>query len=89
MPFFSTAQRLKIALGGFASFTGFITIACAVLSATGAANLQLVFQNGLAVVLVAAVAALDVACGLLLVLRNKGIFLSFASHQEKTDNNTD
>jgi hypothetical protein len=89
MPAFSTAQRLKIALGGFVSFAGFIITVCAILSATGAANLQLVFQNGLAAVIVTAVAALDVACGLLLVFRNKEIVLSFASHQEKTDNNTD
>jgi hypothetical protein len=87
MPVFSVAQRLKIALGGFASFTGFVILVCAILSATGAANLELVFQNGFAVSIAVAVAALDVGCGVLLILRNKEILFSFASHQEKTSDN--
>jgi hypothetical protein len=88
MPVFSAAQRLKIALGGFISFTGFLLLVSAIVSATRAANLELVFPDGSAVAIVAAEAALDVACGLLLMLRNKEILLSFASHQEKTNNNT-
>jgi hypothetical protein len=89
MPIFSTVQRLKIALGGFTSFTGFIIVASVILSATGAANLELVFQNGLAVGIAATVAALDIGCGLLLVLKNKEIVISFNSQQEKTHNNAD
>jgi hypothetical protein len=88
MPIFSTAQRLKIALGGFVCFTGFLVLACAILTITGATNLDLVFGNGLGTAVVTTVAALDVVCGLLLVLRNKEIVLSFTSHQEKADNNT-
>jgi hypothetical protein len=88
MPVFSTVQRLKIAFGGFVSFTGFIVLACAILTATGAANLELVFGSGLGTAVVTTVAVLDVVCGLFLVLRNKEIVLSFTSHQEKTDNNT-
>ena len=89
MPVFSKTQRLKIALGGFVAFVGFIAIVCAILSGTGAANLELVFQNGLGTVTAIAIAALDIGCGLLLVLRNREINLSFAAHQEKTGNNVD
>jgi hypothetical protein len=89
MPTFSIGQRLKIALGGFITFIGMVVLVCAILTLTGAANLTLVFQGALSVFVAAIVGALDVACGLLLVLRNREIVLSLASHQEKTSNNTD
>jgi hypothetical protein len=89
MPVFSTAQRLKIALGGFVSFIGVVILVSVVLDATGAVNLALVFESGLARAVASAVAALDVACGAILLLKNKEVGLSFASHQKKTNNNTD
>jgi hypothetical protein len=89
MPTFSIGQRIKIGLGGFVSFVGIVVLACAILTLTRAADLALVFQNAMPVFVIAVVGALDVACGLLLVLRNREIVLSFAPHQEKTNNNTD
>ncbi len=88
MPVFSDTQRLKIALGGFVSFTGLLILVSAILNATGTANLGLVFQSGLAIAIASIVALLDVACGLLLVLEGKKINL-FASHQKKPNNNAD
>lgn len=89
MPTFSNTQRLRIALGGFVSFTGLVVLACVILTLTGAANLTSVFQNELSVAIVLTVGALDVACGLIIVQRNKEIALSIASHQKKTNNNAD
>jgi hypothetical protein len=83
---FSKAQRLKIALGGFVSFAGVIILGCAILTATGTVNLASILQNELSVALVSTVGALNVICGLILVLRNKEIILSFAAHQKKTNN---
>jgi hypothetical protein len=89
MPVFSTAQRLKIALGGFVSFVGLIIVVSVVLDAAGAVNLEAVFQEGLALAVVSAVAALDVACGAMLLLRKRDIKMSFASHQKKTNNHAE
>jgi hypothetical protein len=89
MPTFSISQRLKIALGGFISFMGIIVLACAILTLTGAANPASLFQGALSEFVVTIVGALDIACGLLLVLRNREIVLSFASHKEKPSNDTD
>ncbi len=89
MPTFSTAQRLKIALGGFVSFTGLAILACTILTLTGAANLASIFQDAVSAIIVTIVGGLDVACGLLLVFRNKEIVLSFTAHQEKPNENTD
>ena len=86
MSTFSKVQRLKIALGGFVSFTGVIILGCAILTATGTVDLASILQNELSVALVSTVGALDVVCGLILVLKNKKIVLSFATHQEKTNN---
>lgn len=89
MPVFSTAQRLKIAIGGFVSLTGFIILITTILGASGAVNLEAIFQSQLAMSIIVAVAALDIFGGLLLVLKNQKISLSFASHQKKTNDNTD
>jgi hypothetical protein len=89
IPTFSISQRLKIALGGFVSFTGLLVLACAMLALTGAANLASLFQGELSVVIPCAIGALDVACGLILVLSDKEIALSFASYQDKTSNDAD
>jgi hypothetical protein len=69
--------------------TGLVVLACAILTLTGAANLASVLQNELSVAIVSTVGALDVACGLILVFRNKEIALSIASHQKETNNNAD
>ncbi len=89
MPTFSTAQRLKIALGGFLSFTGFLIVISTILTATGTVHFESVFQNELFIPIVAAMGALAVVCGLLLVFRNKMALRSFAAHQEKPSNNAD
>jgi Zn-dependent alcohol dehydrogenase len=86
MSTFSKAQRIKIALGGFVSFTGVIILGCAVLTATGTVDLASILQNELSVALVSIVGVLNVVCGLILILRDKEIVLSFAAHQKKTNN---
>ena len=88
MPIFSISQRLKIALGGFTSLIGFIIILCATLSATKSADLELIFQNALAIVIASVVGALNIGCGLLLILKNKRIKFSVASNQKKASNDS-
>jgi hypothetical protein len=83
------SQRLKIALGGFVSFTGAIILICIVLALTDTANLSVVFQGANFQFLITIVGVLDIVCGLMLFLGKKEITLSFASHQKKTDDNAD
>lgn len=79
----STSKRLKTALGGFVSFTGFIILVTMILTATGAADIGSVFQNEVIVGIVAFIGFLDVFCGLLLVLREKRLDWLFAPHKKK------
>jgi hypothetical protein len=76
---------LKIALGGFVSFTGFIILVIVILSATGAADMQGVLPNDAMVNLVAFLGFLDVLCGLLLVFSEKRIKWLFTSQKKKPD----
>ena len=85
LPTFSTSQRLKIALGGFVSFTGFTILVAVILTATGAADMQSVFQNEVMVGGVAFMGFLDVLCGLLLVFREKRIKWLSTSQKKKPD----
>jgi formate hydrogenlyase subunit 3/multisubunit Na+/H+ antiporter MnhD subunit len=80
----STNQRLKTALGGFVSFTGFIILVIVILTATGAADMKNVFQNGVMVGAVAFLGFIDVFCGVLLVFREKRLKNLFASQKKKT-----
>jgi len=89
MPIFSMSQRLKIALGGFTSFTGVIILICIVLALTNTADLSVSLQGVNLVLIITIVGVLDIACGLILFLGEKEIVFSFASHQKKTDDNTD
>jgi uncharacterized membrane protein len=66
MPYFPLKQRLKIALGGFVSFVGFMLLLFALLTTTGAANLESVIPNELVVAVVVIVGILDIICGFLL-----------------------
>jgi hypothetical protein len=83
----STNKRLKTTLGGFVSFTGFIILVIVILTATGAADMKSVFQNGITVGAVGVLGFLDVFCGILLVFREKKLKNLFASQKKKTDNN--
>jgi len=60
MPVFSINQRLRIALGGFVSFTGFIILACVILSLTNTANLASVFQGTILAFVITIVGVLDI-----------------------------
>ncbi len=82
----STNQRLKIALGGFVSFTGFVILVIVILTVTGAADLKIVFQSGVMVGAVAVLGFLDVFCGGLLFFREKRLKDLFASQKNETDN---
>ena len=83
----STNKRLKTALGGFVSFTGFIILVIVILTATGAADMKSVFQNGVMIGATAVLGFLDIFCGILLVFREKKLKDLFASQKKKTDNN--
>ena len=67
MPAFSMNQRLKIALGGFLVFTGFLIVISTILSLTKTVRFELVFQPELFVPIVVIIGALDVACGIILI----------------------
>lgn len=83
MPSFSTFQRLKIGLGGFISFLGFIILVAVVLTATGATDMESVFQNEVMIGAVGFIGILDVLCGVLLVFREKRLKKLFPSHKKK------
>jgi hypothetical protein len=70
MPYFPLKQRLKIALGGFVSFVGFILLIFAFLTTTKAANLESIIQNELIVVAMV-VGILDILCGYLLFRKRR------------------
>jgi hypothetical protein len=70
MPYFPLKQRLKIALGGFVSFVGFILLIFAFLTTTKAANLESVIQNELIAVAMV-VGILDILCGFLLFRKRR------------------
>ena len=85
----STSKRLKIALGGFVSFAGFIILIIVFLSATRAANVQAVFQSEVLIGTVALLGFLDLICGFLLVFTEKSKRLLFAPQKKKADNYVD
>ena len=82
----STTNRLKIALGGFVSFTGFIILILVVLTGTGAADLSAVFQNEFLLTAILALGFLDIFCGILLAFTNTRLKLLFTSQKKKPDN---
>lgn len=85
MPTFSSAQRLRIALGGFVSFIGFLILIAVFLTATGAANIESVFQNEFLVTALGLVGIMDVFCGFILFFIDKQNFSLFAFHKKKTN----
>jgi hypothetical protein len=89
MPIYSLNQRLKIALGGFTSFTGVIILICIVLALTNTADLSVALQGANLAFIITIVGVLDIACGLILFLGRKEIIFSFASNQKKTGHNAD
>jgi uncharacterized membrane protein len=66
MPYFPLKQRLKIALGGFVSFVGFMILLFALLTTTKTVNLESVMKNELIVAVAVIVGILDLICGFLL-----------------------
>ena len=85
----STSKRLKTALGGFVSFTGFIILVAVILTATGATDLATVFQSQVMLGAVAFIGVLDLFYGFLLVfqeLRLKGLV---SSHKKQPDDDVD
>jgi len=66
MPSFSLKQRLKIAIGGFVSFVGFMMLLFALLTMTRTVNLESVMQNELIIAVAVIVGILDIICGFLL-----------------------
>jgi uncharacterized membrane protein len=71
MPYFPFKQRLKIALGGFVSFVGFMLLIFAFLTTTKAANLESVMQNELIVAVAVVVGVLDILCGFILFRKRR------------------
>ena len=66
MPYFPLKQRLKIALGGFVSFVGFMILLFALLTTTKTVNLESVMKNEFIVAVAVIVGILDIICGFLL-----------------------
>ena len=88
MSVFSINQRLKIALGGFLTFTGFVILVIAIILATDAADLSYIFGGANGVIALSIVAILEIVGGTILFLGSKKITISFAGDEKKTDKNT-
>ena len=85
----STTKRLKIALGGFVSFTGFIILILVVLAGTGAADLSAIFQNEFLMTAILSLGFLDIFCGILLFFTDTRLKFLFASQKKKPDNDVE
>jgi uncharacterized membrane protein len=86
MPTFSIAQRLKIALGGFLSVTGFVILLTAVLAISEDVNVENVFQGGIMFWAITLLSCLDIACGFLLLKERLSLV---ATQKKKTNDNVD
>jgi hypothetical protein len=82
----STNQRLRIALGGFVSFTGFLVLVIVILAATGPEDMESIFQSGVMIGAVAFLGFLDVFCGFFLVFRETSLNKLFSSKKKKAEN---
>lgn len=67
MPYFTRKQRLKIALGGFTSFIGFIVLALTILVITRMIDAENVLQPSLLVGAMVIIGVLDILAGILLL----------------------
>jgi uncharacterized membrane protein len=67
MPYFPLRHRLKIALGGFVSFVGFVILVLALLTTTSSVNLESVVKSEFIVAVAVVVGILDIICGFLLI----------------------
>ncbi|MCK4474715.1 hypothetical protein KAU30_02635 [Candidatus Bathyarchaeota archaeon] len=67
MPYFTRKQRLKIALGGFTSFIGFIVLALTILVITKMIDAENVVQPSLLVGAMVIIGVLDILAGILLL----------------------
>ena len=70
------------------SFAGLAILACVFLTLSGSADLSVIFNGALSIFSVSIVAALDVLCGTILLLRGREINLSITPKQEETNNNS-
>lgn len=68
---FTIGQRLKIALGGFISFTGLIILVIVFLVASNAVDINYIIQNEVIIGAIALVGIIDVVCGLFLIFKEK------------------
>jgi hypothetical protein len=67
MPYFTRKQRLKIALGGFTSFIGFIILALTILVVTKTIDAENIFKPSLLIGVMVSIGVLDVLTGILLL----------------------
>jgi len=86
---FSRNQRLKIALGGFISFTGFLILAMVILTATGSTDIQSIIQSQVMLGALVTLGILDIVCGVLLYSREKNLRWLIPTHKQKADNDVD
>lgn len=70
MPYFTNKQRLKIALGGFIAFVGFVILVLIILVTTKTVDVESILQPSLSLSLMVVIGVLDVIAGILL-LRSK------------------
>jgi len=67
MPNFTPKQRLRIALGGFISFIGFIILVLAALVITETIDIENILQHNLLAGVMAIIGILDLLAGVLLL----------------------
>lgn len=67
MPYFTGEQRLKIALGGFISFIGFIVLVLIILVTTKIIEIENFVQPELLIYFMVVIGVLDVIAGVLLL----------------------
>lgn len=67
MPYFTGEQRLKITLGGFISFIGFIVLALIILVTTKIIEIENFVQPELLIYFMVVIGVLDIIAGILLL----------------------
>jgi len=67
MRYFTGKQRLKIALGGFISFIGFIVLVLTVFVMTRTIDAENALQSGLLINFMVVIGVLDIVAGILLL----------------------
>ena len=85
----STSDRLKIAMGGFVTFTGLIVLIIVFLTAAGTVDISSVYQNQVMVAVAVILGVVDVLCGIILVFRKEKLRWLIPTKKKKADDNVE